>query len=110
MDASKLKVIKADGEVYLGTLGGKVITGMAISNGSINDQLSLSIIGAYFTKDSLAELVTIDCSDAGCAVSSRGLNDDEAVLVERALLSMQKAEKFALKRVICTEFSRLLGK
>jgi hypothetical protein len=38
------------------------------------------------------------------------LNDDEVVLVERAVLADAKATKFALKRVINTEFLRLLGK
>jgi hypothetical protein len=104
-----LKVVKVDGEVYVGALSETTLDdAMQLSYG-LTAPLTKDVIGKYLTQQNLVQLITIDFG-VQSAVSSRCFNDDEAVIIEQAQYMMRQAEKFALKRLVNKEFASLLGK
>lgn len=106
---NNLKVVKVDGEVYVGDLGETSLANAMQLSYDLTTQLTKDVIGKYLTEKNLAKLITIDFG-VQSAVSSRSFNDDEVVLIEQAQYLMERAEKFALKRLINKEFAQLLGK
>jgi len=103
------KVVKVDGEVFVGKLDGNQLSLAMPVTGDLTTELTRSQIGAYLTKKNLSELVTVGLGTTS-AVMTRGFNDDELVLIAQAKMLFDRAERQAVLKLVNKEFASLLGK
>ncbi len=108
-----LKVVKVDGDVYVGEMvtgasSDRLVVALQIDS-ALQSTVCKSIVSAYLQLKNIGELIALDFG-ANASVVSRELNDDEVVLFAQAQIAFDKADKFALAKLVNRDFAGLMGK